>query len=117
MASEDDFQRIVVGYLRVAAPELCVFAVPNGGYRHPAEARKMKGTGVMAGVADLCVMGPGFVGWIELKTKTGRQQPSQKTFEDTCKRLDIPYALCRSIEDVEATVRGWGLPLRSRSAD
>lgn len=32
-----------------------VFHIPNGGYRHPAEAARLKAQGVKAGVPDLCV--------------------------------------------------------------
>ena len=30
-----------------------IFAIPNGGYRHPAEAKKLKATGVKPGCPDL----------------------------------------------------------------
>lgn len=32
-----------------------VFAVPNGGSRHPAVARKLKAEGVRRGISDICV--------------------------------------------------------------
>lgn len=34
-------------------PEQLCFAVPNGGHRHPAVARKLKAQGVRAGVPDV----------------------------------------------------------------
>lgn len=37
-----------------AHPELCcMFAIPNGGHRHPAVAAQMKAEGVRAGVPDI----------------------------------------------------------------
>jgi hypothetical protein len=32
-----------------------IYAIPNGGHRHPAVAGKMKAEGVKAGVSDICV--------------------------------------------------------------
>ena len=58
-------------------PELgLLFAVPNGGDRHPAVASKLKAEGVKKGVPDLCLPIPrgGYHGlYIELK----RQKKSQ----------------------------------------
>lgn len=63
-------------------PELrLLFAVPNGGDRHPAVAAKMKAEGVKAGVPDylLPVARGGFHGLaIELKTSTGSASREQK---------------------------------------
>lgn len=32
-----------------------IFHIPNGGFRHPAEAAHLKAQGVKAGVPDLCI--------------------------------------------------------------
>jgi len=52
-------------------PELSMmFAIPNGGQRHPAVAKKLKAEGVKRGVPDVClpVSRHGFHGlYIELK--------------------------------------------------
>jgi hypothetical protein len=56
-------------------PELALlFAIPNGGDRHPAVAAKLKAEGVKAGVPDLFlpVARDGYHGlWIELKAPGG----------------------------------------------
>lgn len=39
-------------------PEQLLFAVPNGGHRHPAVAAKLKAQGVRAGVPDVFLMIP-----------------------------------------------------------
>lgn len=53
------------------APELALlFAIPNGGHRHPAVAARMRAEGVRAGVLDTClpVARRDYHGaWIELK--------------------------------------------------
>lgn len=68
-------------------PEMgMLFAIPNGGDRHPAVAQKLKAEGVTKGVPDLCLPVPrgGFHGlWIELKRqKGGRVSPEQKAWLD-----------------------------------
>jgi hypothetical protein len=57
-------------------PELgMLFAIPNGGHRHPAVAAKLKAEGVRAGVPDICLpvpRGPYHGLWIELKAPGGQ---------------------------------------------
>ena len=58
-----------------AHPELAsMYAIPNGGYRHPATAARMKATGVKPGVPDTCLPVPrnGFGAlYIEMKRRSG----------------------------------------------
>lgn len=49
--------------------------IPNGGYHHPREAKKLKKMGVKAGVSDLLLAYPNdyYHGlWIELKSPKGK---------------------------------------------
>lgn len=66
-----------------ARPELSLmFAVPNGGDRHPAVAAKLKAEGVKAGVPDIFLPVPrnGYHGlFIELKELKGADQPLHKS--------------------------------------
>ena len=41
------------------------------------------------------------VGFLEVKTPTGRQSDRQKHFQDLCEQHGIPYKVVRSVEDVE----------------
>lgn len=105
----------VARFLKIAAPDLLFFHVPNGGYRHPAEAKKLKDMGVMPGVPDMAFILPGgLIGFIELKTPTGRVSPDQKTFATACIERGAAYALCRSLEAVSETLTQWGVKLRAR---
>lgn len=114
---EDILQMQVMRWLAVAAPGLCAFHPANGGYRNPREAKKLKDMGVKPGVADLCVMLPeGRVAFIEMKAGKGRQTDTQRAFQADCARLGAPYAVCRSIDDVEQTLREWNVPLRVQKA-
>ena len=64
-------------------PELeLLFAIPNGGARHPATAVKLKAEGVKAGMPDLClpVQRGIYIGlWIEMKF--GRNKPTKQQIE------------------------------------
>ena len=66
---------------KVRHPELSLmYAIPNGGDRHPAVAAKLKAEGVRAGIPDYClpVARGGFHAlYVELKTLTGRASREQ----------------------------------------
>lgn len=118
LGPEDLLQITVVRFLRVAAPGLLYWHVPNGGARSPGEGRKFKDMGTLPGVADLSFVLPdGRAAFIELKTLKGRQEPTQKAFEEACQNNNAPYAVCRSLKEVEATLTGWGIKLRARSCE
>jgi hypothetical protein len=59
--------------VRTTRPELrLLYAIPNGGWRHPAEAAKLKASGVRAGVPDLCLpvaRGPFHGLYVEMKAR------------------------------------------------
>lgn len=60
-----------------------IFAVPNGGSRHPAVAGKLKAEGVKRGVSDICIpiARQGFHGaFIEMKFGKNKLTPEQKAF-------------------------------------
>lgn len=115
---EDALQRAVVDVLRVALPaDAMVFAVPNGGWRNKTEAARLKGLGVVPGVADLVVLWGGGAILIELKTKSGRQSPAQRAWATKAEACGCSYHLCRSVDDVVAALRGHGMHLRVRIAE
>lgn len=69
----------------------------------------MKGLGVLAGVADLTVLwSDGQAGFIELKAGKGRLQDTQKAFRGALAERGHRWAECRSLEDVETTLKQWG---------
>lgn len=89
-------------------PDIFVFHVKNEG-RATIQAR-MRATalGVRAGVPDLVVMiRGGLTGYIELKTATGKLSEAQERFRDRCKDWDVPWALCRTVEEFQITVEAW----------
>lgn len=78
MTTEHIEQVKFVKWFRVQYPKVVIFAIPNGGARHPIVAKKMKAEGVLRGVPDLFV--PQWKIWIEMK-KDKTQKPSQVQLE------------------------------------
>ena len=77
-----------------------IFAVPNGGSRNIIEAKKLKATGLMAGVSDLIILKPnGETIFIEVKTDIGIQSPIQINFQKKVEELGFKYCLVRSLEE------------------
>jgi hypothetical protein len=79
-----------VGWSKAKIPELGnFFAIPNGGSRHPAEAARLKQTGVLAGVFDTFLAVPtknSHGMFLELKVGKNKLSEAQKTFQSkmTC---------------------------------
>lgn len=67
-------------------PELAMlFAIPNGGQRHPAVAAKLRAEGQRAGVPDICLAaarGEYHALWIELKAPGGTVKAHQQAWID-----------------------------------
>lgn len=100
---ESQIQQTCITWFRLQFPDLSllIFAVPNGGWRRLREAQIMKAEGVTAGVADVLFLYPNkdFHGLcIEFKTKTGRQQPSQRLFQQKVEAHGYKYIIVRSLE-------------------
>lgn len=106
----------VARFLKVAAADLLWWHTPNGGKRHPAEARKFRDMGVLAGVPDLTFILPGgLVGFIELKAGKNGLEATQRAFAEAAIAAGAAWQLCRSLSDVETTLKAWGVTLTARS--
>ena len=89
-------------------PDKLIFAVPNGGSRHKAEAANMKRQGIKAGVADVILLIPkkGFGSLcIEFKTQSGQQSPEQKIFQQEAEKHGNKYVIVRSVAEAIETVK------------
>lgn len=94
-----------------------MFAIPNGGARHPATARKLKAEGVKAGVPDIFFPHIGEVnikgqrGWspglfIEMKSGGNKLSPAQKLFEKHLQAEGYIFLTCHSwVEAKDALVK------------
>lgn len=101
---EDRIQADIVKYLR-SRGTFC-HSVPNEGAGRNGAIRtaQLITMGLFPGVGDLIVWWKKdntiVVGYLEVKTATGRQSDRQKHFQELCMKADIPYHLVRSVEDV-----------------
>lgn len=108
--AEHDIQRVLVQFLRMTKVNAVWFAVPNGGHRSIAQAKKLKAEGVLAGAPDLVFIGPGGVAYcLEMKTPKGTQRPGQELFQSAVNALGGSYAVARTFDEALAALRAWGL--------
>lgn len=100
---ESQIQQACVKWFRLQYPNLAglLFAIPNGGARSQVTGAILKAEGVLAGVSDLILLYPtdkyhGLC--IEMKTEKGRQQETQKQFQQRVEALNYKYIICRNID-------------------
>ncbi|WP_294590916.1 VRR-NUC domain-containing protein [uncultured Bacteroides sp.] len=89
-------------------PDKLLFAVPNGGGRHIAEAANLKRQGVRRGVSDVILLIPkkGFASLcLEFKTKKGIQSDEQKEFQRQAENCKNKYVIVRSAKDAIEEMR------------
>lgn len=84
-------------------PELeHMYAVPNGGSRHPAEAANLKRQGVKSGVPDICLPLPkGSYHGLYIEMKVGRNKPSENQEEWLAYLSSVGYkaVVCYGFEE------------------
>ena len=107
---EADIQRSVVAYVRVVAPEVFIFAVPNAAVRRAGGRAGNAVPGLTAGVPDLALILPGArSAFFECKTDKGKLSQAQAAILDRFAKLKIPFAIVRGIDDARAALRAWGV--------
>lgn len=80
-----------------------IFAIPNGGARHPAVAAKLKAEGVRKGVLDLFI--PEWRVWIEMKTETGRMSKEQKDWKQYLESCGYHCFVCHGFEEAKSVIK------------
>ncbi len=89
-------------------------AIPNGGYRDPATAARLKAEGVKAGVPDLFLpvahwLSPSYCFhglYIEMKKgNSGRQSKEQIEFEEYCQVEAFRYVVCRNWREAAEAIK------------
>jgi len=106
---EDDLQRDVMQFIRLQYPHIISFHCPNGGKRGVREAARLKRQGVLAGVSDVLLYWQDGYGAIELKYGDNSMSKPQAYFADKLQKFGGKFAVCRSIEDVQAALKAWGV--------
>lgn len=85
-----------------------LFAIPNGGDRHPAVAGKLKAEGVMSGVPDLLLAWPssGRCGlFIEMKRrKGGRVSTGQELWHGRLRAANYAVAVCKGCHEAQEII-------------
>jgi hypothetical protein len=106
--AEHDLQASCMTWLRYTYPEVwgVTFAVPNGGRRDAATAGLLRAEGVKAGVADIVCLWHGVL-CIEMKTRSGRQSPEQRTFQKAVQATGGEYVICRSLDEFRDVMDAW----------
>jgi len=84
---------------------------PAGELRDERTAAKLKHMGTQPGWPDFIVVLPGSrMSGLELKVGRGRLGPHQTAFKDALEALGGDYAVCRSLDDVQAVLSAWLAP-------
>lgn len=78
----------------------CLFLINNNA-KKTIEVMRLKALGLKSGVADLGLIVPKKIIFVELKTIKGVQGPDQKEFERQLLELEGEYVLLRSLEEFQ----------------
>ena len=109
-ASEDDLQRQVILMLKNRLLSNTLYHhSPNEGMRKVQFKMKLKSMGTRFGWPDLEIFAPAHETitsknetlFVELKLAKGKLSPNQVSIRDSLISAGFPWALCRSVEDVE----------------
>lgn len=97
-------------FLPALLPDVVYFHPPNGGFRNPLEAKRLKDTGVKAGIFDLVFFHRGAFHLLELKDEKGKLSKSQ---HDMWPRLVTAgargIAWANNLADAKTWIQSWGL--------
>jgi len=109
-ASEDDLQRQVILMLKNRLLSNTLYHhSPNEGVRKVQFKMKLKSMGTRFGWPDLEIFAPAHETitsknetlFVELKLNKGKLSPNQVSIRDSLISAGFPWALCRSVEEVE----------------
>ena len=120
--SEDQLEEAITRYLEVVLPDDCVaFHIPNGARCSRSQALKLKRAGMKDGIPDRGVLYGGITYYIEAKRpkiigvqEKGQLRPSQKKTFPEMEQAGAFIRVCYSLEDVEAALIAFGIPLKRR---
>lgn len=112
--SEHDEQVALFEWVEVAKRKYPVLellhAIPNGGHRHIAVAKKLKKEGVKAGVPDVCLpvpRGPYHGLYIELKAGKGRLSKKQQWWAEKLSEAGYKAETCWGVMDAINTLKAY----------
>jgi len=112
LSSEHDEQVALIRWAELSGlPELqLLFAIPNGGQRHPAVARKLRDEGLKPGVPDLCLpVARGNYHGLFIEMKVGKNKPtaSQSQWIGELRRRGYRVEVCYGYEEARAMIENY----------
>ena len=110
---EETIQVSIVEWLRLVLPGALIWHTPNGGWRDPREAAKLKRMGVLPGIPDIIVFMEGaFAFSLECKTQRGTLSDDQKNVHSIMRLLGFKVATVRGIDESRQALASWGVKTR-----
>ena len=113
LASEIQRQATFLSMLRIAAPTVMVWAVPNGHNRGLKDRAKAKREGLKAGVPDLTVCWNHGVAFLEFKAGKAAPEANQVDLLNYLQDCGHRCAVVRTPEFALALLAEWGAPIKS----
>lgn len=106
--TEQQLHRAVAEYLDMVLPPYSAWTTIGHGGGGKIRGAQLKAMGVKPGWPDIHILA-GTAYYIELKTPKGRVSDKQKAVMDAIWNAGGEWAVCRSVDDVADTLKGWGL--------
>jgi VRR-NUC domain len=107
---EDLIQKTVFQHIKQRGVEgLVALHVPNGGFRKPIEAAKLKGMGVVAGAPDVLLWHDGKAFALELKSPDGRLSEAQSEMLARLDRAGVFTCVAHGLDRAIAVLESWNL--------
>lgn len=113
LASEIERQTSFLGLLRIAAPSVVVWAVPNGHNRGVKDRVKAKKEGLKAGVPDLTIVWNHGIAFMEFKAGSTKPDANQIDLLNYLQGAGHHCAVVRTPEFALQLLADWGAPVRS----
>lgn len=111
--TEHALHRAVAAYLRDAIDEpWTTFPAGGGGLIRGAQLKDM---GLEAGWPDIQILKDGIYHGIELKAPGNYPPAKQKAIHERIRAAGGRVAVCRSVDEVEGTLAGWGFSLKAHT--
>ncbi len=106
--NEESLQSTILHWMEQHRPDLLCIHIPNGAIRTHRERRRMLEQGMVPGMPDLLLIdAEGRHGYMEVKTDRGSLSMTQWDIREELVKRKVPWALVRSVEDVERTLTTW----------
>lgn len=107
-SKEHLLQSAYVSWFRLQYPKILLFAVPNAARRSPRLGAYLKAEGMLAGVADLCILYPTTEYhslWIEFKAGKNKPTDAQLDFLKYANSHNYAAVVCYDLDTAIAVTK------------